>query len=98
MNFAAIAQQVERILGKDEVSSSNLDSSSRKASTPLGVGAFLLFEYVFELETSHAKRVIIGCRRAAAKRQALSSSNLDSSSKSLENIIFSRLFTFPEKV
>ncbi len=25
---AAIAQQVERILGKDEVSSSNLDSSS----------------------------------------------------------------------
>ena len=29
MNFAAIAQQVERILGKDEVSSSNLDSSSK---------------------------------------------------------------------
>ena len=27
---AAIAQQVERILGKDEVSSSNLDSSSKK--------------------------------------------------------------------
>ena len=28
MNFAAIAQQVERILGKDEVPSSNLGSSS----------------------------------------------------------------------
>ena len=27
---AAIAQLVERILGKDEVSSSNLDSSSKK--------------------------------------------------------------------
>ena len=27
---AAIAQQVERILGKDEVASSNLASSSRK--------------------------------------------------------------------
>ena len=29
MNFAAIAQQVERILGKDEVPSSNLGSSSK---------------------------------------------------------------------
>ena len=29
--LAAIAQSVERILGKDEVSSSNLDSSSKKA-------------------------------------------------------------------
>ena len=29
---AAIAQQVERILGKDEVASSNLASSSRKNS------------------------------------------------------------------
>ena len=27
--YAAIAQSVERILGKDEVSSSNLDSSSK---------------------------------------------------------------------
>ena len=31
IKFAAIAQSVERILGKDEVSSSNLDSSSKKA-------------------------------------------------------------------
>ena len=30
---AAIAQQVERILGKDEVSSSNLDSSSKSSET-----------------------------------------------------------------
>ena len=30
---AAIAQQVERILGKDEVSSSNLDSSSNASGT-----------------------------------------------------------------
>ena len=29
-HFAAIAQSVERILGKDEVGSSNLPSSSRK--------------------------------------------------------------------
>ena len=35
MNFAAIAQQVERILGKDEVPSSNLGSSSKKALAPL---------------------------------------------------------------
>ena len=32
MNFAAIAQQVERILGKDEVPSSNLGSSSKQKS------------------------------------------------------------------
>ena len=30
--FAAVAQSVERILGKDEVTSSNLVSSSRKSS------------------------------------------------------------------
>ena len=32
MPFAAIAQPVERILGKDEVASSNLASSSNKTS------------------------------------------------------------------
>ena len=37
---AAIAQQVERILGKDEVASSNLAISSKKALTPFGVRAF----------------------------------------------------------
>ena len=38
---AAIAQPVERILGKDEVASSNLASSSKKEPTPFGVGSFL---------------------------------------------------------
>ncbi len=33
ISFAAIAQSVERILGKDEVSSSNLDSSSKAQRT-----------------------------------------------------------------
>ena len=33
---AAIAQSVERILGKDEVASSNLASSSKKTVIPLG--------------------------------------------------------------
>ena len=43
--FAAVAQSVERILGKDEVSSSNLDSSSKgKHLEVLGFrGAFLRF-------------------------------------------------------
>ena len=34
---AAIAQSVERILGKDEVASSNLASSSKKERIPLGI-------------------------------------------------------------
>ena len=34
--YAAIAQPVERILGKDEVASSNLASSSKKQSSQLG--------------------------------------------------------------
>ena len=38
--YAAIAQQVERILGKDEVASSNLASSSKKG-TPFGVPFFV---------------------------------------------------------
>ena len=41
MNFAAIAQQVERILGKDEVPSSNLGSSSKKRDTRLSVSFFV---------------------------------------------------------
>ena len=36
--YAAMAQSVERVLGKDEVSSSNLDSSSKKHRNR---GAFL---------------------------------------------------------
>ena len=39
---AAIAQPVERILGKDEVASSNLASSSKKEPTPFGVGSFFV--------------------------------------------------------
>ena len=43
---AAIAQLVERILGKDEVSSSNLDSSSSSnASKRERFGAFFVIEY-----------------------------------------------------
>ena len=38
---AAIAQPVERILGKDEVASSNLASSSIKEPKPLGFGSFI---------------------------------------------------------
>ena len=39
---AAIAQSVERILGKDEVASSNLASSSKKSVDPTGSADFLL--------------------------------------------------------
>ena len=39
---AAIAQQVERILGKDEVSSSNLDSSSTKKARNRKVSGLFL--------------------------------------------------------
>ena len=38
---AAIAQPVERILGKDEVASSNLASSSKKSVIPTGMADFL---------------------------------------------------------
>ncbi len=37
---AAIAQPVERILGKDEVASSNLASSSKKSVIPTGMADF----------------------------------------------------------
>ena len=42
-SYAAIAQSVERILGKDEVPSSNLGSSSSEARCPARDGGFLLF-------------------------------------------------------
>ena len=42
MNFAAIAQQVERILGKDEVPSSNLGSSSKQKKPVLKDWLFCL--------------------------------------------------------
>ena len=44
MANAAIAQPVERILGKDEVASSNLASSSKKSVIPSGMADFLLLE------------------------------------------------------
>ena len=40
---AAIAQSVERILGKDEVASSNLASSSTKPVIPTGMAVFLYY-------------------------------------------------------
>ena len=41
---AAIAQPVERILGKDEVASSNLASSSIKRPKPFGFGLFIVVD------------------------------------------------------
>ena len=43
---AAMAQLVERVLGKDEVSSSNLDSSSRKPRREF-VGALVFYKSFF---------------------------------------------------
>ena len=40
--YAAIAQQVERILGKDEVASSNLASSSKTKRPSVRMGVFVL--------------------------------------------------------
>ena len=44
--LAAIAQPVERILGKDEVASSNLASSSKKEPKPLGFGSFFTLRQI----------------------------------------------------
>ena len=53
--YAAIAQQVERILGKDEVASSNLASSSKKKPrTSKGFRLFLFsagIDVMLETET-----------------------------------------------
>ena len=46
---AAIAQQVERILGKDEVASSNLASSSKNQSSHSGWLIFLFSRYQIPL-------------------------------------------------
>ena len=43
MEYAAIAQPVERILGKDEVASSNLASSSNTPDYYQESGVFLIF-------------------------------------------------------
>ena len=47
--YAAIAQSVERILGKDEVASSNLASSSRKVPKSLWFRNFFLFSGLYLL-------------------------------------------------
>ena len=44
---AAIAQPVERILGKDEVASSNLASSSKKSVIPNGMADFILHSHEY---------------------------------------------------
>ena len=44
-HFAAIAQSVERILGKDEVTSSNLVSSSIKTTVSDVLAGFFVFGY-----------------------------------------------------
>ena len=46
---AAIAQSVERILGKDEVASSNLASSSKKPLKSSDLSGFFLFLHTFNL-------------------------------------------------
>ena len=40
-----MAQSVERVLGKDEVSSSNLDSSSKKSRTKVRDFSFYLLPF-----------------------------------------------------
>ena len=42
MNFAVIAQQVERIIGKDEVPGSNPGNSSKRKDGSEGIRLFLL--------------------------------------------------------
>ena|GEM_PF-2977569 len=47
-----MAQLVERVLGKDEVSSSNLDSSSIEKRTYLVVGSFFRFKQFMDSNCS----------------------------------------------
>ena len=51
-NYAAIAQQVERILGKDEVPSSNLGSSSKEKPRNLNDSGVFLFR---QMVSKHPK-------------------------------------------
>ena len=96
MNFAAIAQQVERILGKDEVPSSNLGSSSKKPVFPFGNAGFFLFVLKFGFGLGTSSEIII--KRGPPVRLYPEGVNLGSSSKSLENTAFSRLFSFSLEV
>ena len=56
---AAIAQSVERILGKDEVASSNLASSSIKQKSAQESGLFVLFRCDARFERSNATRMSV---------------------------------------
>ena len=53
-----MAQLVEHILGKDEVPSSNLGSSSKKTATLLGLRSFCIFYSRFELGSASLTRRI----------------------------------------
>ena len=63
---AAIAQQVERILGKDEVASSNLASSSIKTPKPFGFGVFIFDDDRFENLNTTVRGTVV--RRVGARR------------------------------
>ena len=52
---AAIAQPVERILGKDEVASSNLASSSKKALEPQRFWGFYFFADILTAQKTTTK-------------------------------------------
>ncbi len=62
---AAIAQQVERILGKDEVASSNLASSSKNQSSQPG---WLIFYLPLQIFTGEASENLATSPSAAGGR------------------------------
>ena len=83
---AAIAQPVERILGKDEVASSNLASSSKRTSIPSGVGVlFCLKDRTGDLIPCAKRRfngeVVRHSTKSKISWKPVASSNLASSSK-----------------
>ena len=58
--FAAVAQSVERILGKDEVGGSNPPSSSKKTRCPARDSGFLLFLEVISIGKRIEQRIEVG--------------------------------------
>ena len=99
---AAIAQSVERILGKDEVASSNLASSSKKK---LVHEDGLLFDFgsFEELATSSTARSAFQSRghkvsmKSKISWNRVASSNLASSSKELRGFDFGVLLLLQSK-
>ena len=61
--YAAIAQSVERILGKDEVASSNLASSSIKQMSAQESGLFVLFRCNTRFERLNRNSPVDCCSR-----------------------------------